>query len=161
MKELILLRHAKSSWELNVEDRHRPLTEKGMLCIKRMAQHNPEIFSDLDAIYSSPANRANHTASIAIHSLQLPFEKLALTESLYTFEASQVIHFVKNLSNDLERVMCVGHNPAFTQAVVYFSGKDFDHLPTAAWAHLKFKQTKWSSVQEGTLTLGLPKKILK
>jgi phosphohistidine phosphatase SixA len=72
-----------------------------------------------------------------------------------------VIHFVKNFSNDLKRVMCVGHNPAFTQAVVYFSGKDFDHLPTAAWAHLKFKETKWSSVQEGTLTLGLPKKILK
>ena len=101
MKELLLLRHAKSSWELNVEDRHRPLTEKGMLSIKRMAQHNPEIFSDLDAIYSSPANRANHTASIVIHSLQLPFEKLALTERLYTFEASQLIHYVKNLSNEL------------------------------------------------------------
>lgn len=161
MKELLLLRHAKSSWELNVEDRHRPLTEKGMLRIQKMAQHNPEIFSNLDAIYSSPANRANHTASIVIHTLQLPFETLALAEQLYTFEASQVIHYVKNLSNTLERVMCVGHNPAFTQAVTYLSGKYLDHLPTAAWAYLKFKQTNWSLVEQGTLTLGLPKKIIQ
>ncbi len=34
MKELILLRHAKSSWEYSVEDRNRSLTEKGVHRIK-------------------------------------------------------------------------------------------------------------------------------
>ena len=73
MKKLILLRHAKSSWESMVEDRNRGLTEKGIERIKRIADASSEIFKDFEVIYSSPANRALHTACILIHELQLPF----------------------------------------------------------------------------------------
>ena len=41
MKELILLRHAKSSWDYNVEDRNRPLSEKGIdRIIKALSELN-------------------------------------------------------------------------------------------------------------------------
>ena len=44
MKELILIRHAKSSWEFNVDDRDRQLTKKGMGRIKKMILAEPEMY---------------------------------------------------------------------------------------------------------------------
>jgi len=161
MKELVLLRHAKSSWELNVADRHRPLTEKGMQRIQKMALAKPEVFSDAEIIYTSPANRACHTASIMVHSLDLPFEKVVLAEELYTFEVSKLLYFIQTITDTYQRIVCVGHNPAFMQAVEYLSGSQFDHLPTAAWAKLKFTQNNWKDISNGTLSLGMPKKIVQ
>ena len=161
MKELILLRHAKSSWELNVEDRHRTLTKKGMMRISKMALHHSEVFSQAEIIFTSPANRACHTASILVHEVNISFQKLKIVEDLYTFEAAKLIHFIKNISDCYQRVICVGHNPAFTQAITYFSNQDFDHLPTAGCAQLKFEQHQWKAIKAGALTLGIPKQILK
>jgi len=94
MKKLVLIRHAKSSWEFNLEDRDRPLSKKGIKRIKQMAMHNPEIFSSSEIIFSSTANRATHTASILVNSLLISFKTVNLVEDLYTFEASKLINFL-------------------------------------------------------------------
>ncbi len=161
MKELILIRHAKSSWEFNVDDRDRPLTKKGMERIKKMILAEPKVFSSADAIYTSNSNRATHTTLIMVHNLLLPFEKVKITEELYTFEISKLLNFIKNISDKYKKVICVGHNPAFTEAITYFSGNVLHHLPTSGWAKLQFKQHKWTNIKEGNLTLGIPKKVLK
>jgi phosphohistidine phosphatase len=161
MKKLVLIRHAKSSWEFNLEDRDRPLTKKGIKRIKQMVMHNPEIFSSSEIIFSSTANRATHTTSILVNSLFISFKIVNLVEDLYTFKVSKLIHFLKRLSDNYESVICVGHNPAFTDAVSYFSNTELDYLPTAAWAKLEFEQSKWVNIADGTLTLGIPKKNLK
>lgn len=161
MKKLVLLRHAKSSWESLVEDRNRGLTEKGIERIKRMAIASAAVFKDSEVVYSSPANRALHTACIAIHELQLPFESLELRESLYTFESSKLIQFIKSIPNHFSNVICVGHNPAFTFAVSAMSTTPLDHLPTAAWVQIHFEQNEWKNIQNGKAILGLPKDILK
>ncbi len=44
MKELILLRHAKSSWDNNLEDRNRPLTEKGVNRIINISKASRKYF---------------------------------------------------------------------------------------------------------------------
>ena len=74
MKELILLRHAKSSWDYAVSDRNRPLTEKGMKRITNMATASASLFKKQEIIFSSPANRAMHTATLLIHTLGIAFE---------------------------------------------------------------------------------------
>ena len=40
MKEIILLRHAKSSWEYDVEDRNRPLSQKGIDRITKTSKNS-------------------------------------------------------------------------------------------------------------------------
>ena len=144
MKELLLLRHAKSSWESLVEDRNRSLTEGGV-----------------EVVFSSPANRAMHTACIIMHEVQMPFEFLNLREQLYTFEVSQLINFIKSLPDHYSKVICVGHNPAFTYAVSTLSTTNLDHLPTAAWAQIQFEQNQWNLIDKGQARIGLPKDILK
>ena len=126
-----------------------------------MVLHNPEIFSSSEIIFSSTANRASHTTSILVNSLLISFKTVNLVEDLYTFEASKLIHFLKKLSDKYESVICVGHNPAFTDAASYLSNTELDYLPTAAWAKLEFQQNKWTNIANGALTLGIPKIILK
>ena len=161
MKELILLRHAKSSWDLNVSDKERPLTEKGINRIKMISAVSSNILSSADLIFSSPANRATHTACIMISTLGLSFDKIVLKKELYTFELSKLLDFIFNISEDYNSVICVGHNPAFTGAISYLSKTDFLHLPTSAWAQLIFSQTKWKNISNGKLKLGMPKEILR
>ena len=77
MKTLVVLRHAKSSWDYPVDDIDRPLSFNGIRRIKKMVNNNKYIFTKTDLIYSSPANRASHTALIFTYvdslSLQLQF----------------------------------------------------------------------------------------
>ena len=161
MKKLVLLRHAKSSWDFNVADKDRPLTEKGINYIKMISTRSSNILSSADLIYASPANRALHTACIMVNSLGLSFDKIVLKKELYTFELSKLLDFIFNISDDFSYVICVGHNPAFTEAVSHFSKTDFLHLPTSAWAQLIFSQTKWKNISNGKLELGIPKEILR
>ena len=160
MKELILLRHAKSSWDYTVSDRNRPLTEKGMKRITNMATASASLFKKQEIIFSSPANRAMHTATLLIYTLGIAFKKLNIKEELYTFDASNLLQFIHSLDDKFDKVICVGHNPAFSSAVSYLSDTTIGNLPTAGWAHIVFEQSQWSQVNAGSCNLGLPKEIL-
>lgn len=160
MKELILLRHAKSSWDYAVSDRNRPLTEKGMNRITKMAMASSTLFKKQEIIFSSPANRAMHSALILMNTLEIDFKKLKVNETLYTFDLSSVLHFIHSIGDHHEKVICVGHNPAFTSAINYLSDTKIGNLPTAAWARILFSETQWSKVTNGKCNLGLPKEIL-
>lgn len=161
MKQLLLLRHAKSSWESLVEDRNRSLTEGGVNRIKRIAKASSQLFKSYEVVFSSPANRAMHTACVMMHEVQMPFEYFNLREQLYTFKVSELINFIKSLPDHYSKVICVGHNPAFTYAVSTLSTTNLDHLPTAAWAQIQFEQNKWEHIKNGMAQIGLPKDILK
>ncbi|MEK9613690.1 MAG: histidine phosphatase family protein [Flavobacteriaceae bacterium] len=161
MKELVLLRHAKSSWEYSVEDRNRPLTEKGMKRIIKMAKAQPSVFSNAEIFFSSPANRALHTATLMMHTLGISFKRLNVNEKLYTFEASQIIDFINQLNDRYQKVVCVGHNPAFTGVAQYLSTSPVEYMPTSAFAQIQFEQAHWLDVSKGRLNLGLPRMILK
>ena len=161
MKQLLLLRHAKSSWESLAEDRNRSLTEGGVNRIKRIAKASSELFKSYEVVFSSPANRAMHTACVMMCEVQMPFEYFNLREQLYTFKVSELINFIKSLPDHYSKVICVGHNPAFTYAVSTLSTTNLDHLPTAAWAQIQFEQNKWEHIKNGKAQIGLPKDILK
>ena len=161
MKKLILFRHAKSSWSHDVSDRDRPLTEKGIRKTEKISVTSKNIFFNTEVFYSSPANRALHTASIIINQLNLSFRNLHVEEDLYTFESSKLIKFIRDIPNSFSNVICVGHNPAFTNVTNLLSNSNIEHLPTSSWAEITFSQNSWTDISKGVLKLGIPKIILK
>ena len=161
MKKLILFRHAKSSWSHDVSDRDRPLTEKGIRKTEKISVTSKNIFFNTEVFYSSPANRALHTASIIINQLNLSFKNLHVEEDLYTFESSKLIKFIRDIPNSFSNVICVGHNPAFTNVTNLLSDSNIEHLPTSSWAEITFSQNSWTDISKGVLKLGIPKIILK
>ena len=153
MKELILVRHGKSSWDYDVRDSDRPLKERGVRDAHRVAQAASEAVKDVQAVFSSPANRALHTCMILMRELQIPFEKLSITKELYDFSGGSVRSFVHNLDDSLEKVMLFGHNHALTHVVNDWGSKYVDNVPTSGMVYLSFDVERWEGVSFGTTKL--------
>ena len=161
MKELLFLRHAKSSWEWSVEDRNRPLQPKGIKAIIAVAQHWKKDFQAFETIVSSPANRALHTATILAHEIGFPLSQVSIKETLYSFNSKDVLRQIKQLDDRFSKIILVGHNPAFTYAADYFSVKPTPELKTADWISLTFTHDQWKMVANGHPTHGRKKEALK
>ena len=74
MKELYLVRHAKSSWDYeSVEDYDRPLQGRGIRDAHMVSSVLAGNRETPEAIYTSPAIRAAHTAMIFSRNLIFPF----------------------------------------------------------------------------------------
>ena len=152
MKKLLLLRHAKSSWEYSVEDYDRPLSEKGINAINKVSLKNIGFFKKFQLVMTSPANRAFHTSTIFTRNVFINFEKLRVVNELYTFDYKNVVDYVYNFNNAFSSIALIGHNPAFSHAAEYLSDKKTPELKTSDWIMIEFKQKEWSKINNGTFT---------
>ena len=156
MKKLILLRHAKSSWDTPASDRFRPLKQKGERRIKWVSEHYRNYFDEVDKVFCSPALRAHQTAELLVKALSLDATILSVVESLYTFDSRQVLDFIHSLDDALDKVVLVGHNPAFTDCIETLGNRYLGNLPTASFGYLSFTQNSWKIIQSGNSEFGLP-----
>jgi len=162
MKKLILIRHGKSAWDFNVSDKDRPLQERGINDAYLVANKLIEKNIVIDAIFSSPANRALHTSMIFLRELNFPFTAFNIANELYDFSGDSVISFVKSLSNNLDTVLIFGHNHAFTYIANAYGSTSFANVPTAGLVELNFNTKDWNSINEGvTIEHIFPKELRK
>jgi len=160
MKELFLIRHGKSSWELNVSDQDRPLNQRGISDAHLIGSELVNKNLKLDYVFSSSANRALHTATICLGELDYPLEKLSVVSDLYDFTGDKVIHFIKKLNDNLNAVLIFGHNHAFTYIANAFGDQHIENVPTSGFVHLKFQENNWSSITQGsTVKILFPKNL--
>ena len=158
MKTIVLIRHAKSSWEQDINDLNRPLSVRGFTDANLISKAFSSYDFKPDAIYSSPANRAATTCSIFMESLNLPKSLLTIDKQLYDFGGNQVLRFIKSLDDDLKQIMIFGHNHAFTSLANSLGDRYIDNLPTAGIVMIDFKIDQWQDISVGsTKTLLTPK----
>jgi phosphohistidine phosphatase len=120
MKNLILIRHAKSSWEAPLKDFDRPLMKKGILDAHKVSGQIAEFLPKTYIIWSSTAARASETALIFAQNLSYPIESIVYKDDLYTFDDKQLEKVIKSCDNSLESVILFGHNEAITNFVNKF-----------------------------------------
>lgn len=146
MKTLILIRHAKSSWDdVNLPDFDRPLNKRGKEDAKKMAERLHKKIKKLDAIISSPAKRARKTAESFAEIFKISEEDIRFHPSLYHAAASDFFEVIEELSNKLDTVAVFSHNPGIT----YFSNNlitdiNIDNVPTTGIFAVKIDISKWS-----------------
>ena len=146
MKVITFLRHSKSSWENNLEDINRPLSQTGIEKIKKIANSSKNHFISSEIIFTSSANRALYTSVLLSRILSINLNKIKICDELYTFNYNKVFDFIENIDNNYTEVILVGHNPAFTEISNYFSENKILNLPTARWFSLKFESDNWSDI---------------
>ncbi len=160
MKNLILVRHGKSSWEYSVNDKDRPLLQRGIndghLVVESFKQKDVNV----DAIFASPATRAMHTCLIFLRQLHFPYGQFEITNELYDFSGDDVLQFVKNLDDSLDTVMIFGHNHAFTHLANALGNKYIENVPTSGLVYLTFDTNNWSTLERGiTINTIFPKHL--
>ncbi len=145
MKELYLVRHAKSSWDYeSVEDYDRPLKGRGIRDAHVVSTLLAQERDMPEALYSSPATRAVHTAMIFARNLNFPFSAIQLREELYMCTEKQLLKFVQGLDDSFTRVMIFGHNPTMTNFVNSCADQRIDNVPTTGVACFHFDIKSWS-----------------
>ena len=161
LKELLLVRHAKSSWEFDVSDAERPLKKRGLKDAELVSNHFKTSGFDPDKIFSSPAKRALSTCKIFMKNLKFEESLLDITDQLYDFGGHNVISFLKNLDNSYQKVMIFGHNHAFTSICNIFGDSYIDNLPTTGLVWIQFDTESWEAIDNGKTILKIFPRDLK
>ncbi len=133
-RTLLLMRHAKSSWDQPaLDDRERPLSSRGMKAAPLMGSRIAALDYNWDAIITSPALRAKHTASYVAEATGFTGE---ITEDsrLYFEGIEGVREVIAGLDASLRCVMLFGHNPDMETCYEWLSKKRIMKFPTAACA---------------------------
>jgi phosphohistidine phosphatase len=147
MKTLYIVRHAKSSWDFpELPDEERPLLKKGEKRTEKIANFLLEKKVSVDHIISSHAVRALDTAKIIAYTLHYPEEDIAISGIVYHASSDQLYDLFFELSDDIESLMIVGHNPTFTNFANHFLNKEIDWLPTSGVVSINFKTDQWTQV---------------
>ncbi|CDF80049.1 phosphoglycerate mutase [Formosa agariphila KMM 3901] len=162
MKTIILVRHAKSSWKYDVDDRHRPLKTIGIKnTIKVCNRFNVLQNQPLKHVYSSPAKRALDTCKLFVeHYNPKSHIDINITEDLYDFQGNSLVQFVKSLPDSIPSVYLFGHNNAFNNFVNTYGDIFIDNVPTSGLVLLEFDIDHWTDLKPGTLKLKLFPKAL-
>jgi phosphohistidine phosphatase len=151
MKTLILVRHAKSSWEdAALPDKERPLNERGKRDAPDMGKRLAKRDVKPELILSSPARRAFATAKIIAKSLGYKLKNIVVDDRLYPGAADEILNSIHRLDKQLDRVMIVGHNPALADLAHRLSS-EIDRMPTCAVAKFRFDVKAWSMVDTSSL----------
>jgi len=144
---LLLIRHAKSSWDdPQVDDHDRPLNERGLRNAPEMGKRIRECRVSLDALISSTAMRARTTAEIIAGSIDWPIKRISFDSNLYHASATELQNYVGSLSNDFSGVALFGHNPGMTSLTVNLWGLPIDNIPTCGMVRLEFLENSWDEV---------------
>jgi phosphohistidine phosphatase len=145
MKTLLLMRHAKSSWAApGLADHDRPLNERGERASLRMGRLLVERTLRPDALLHSTALRAVQTALRVVKAGGLAVSLDARRE-LYLAPPHTYIELARDLPDDVECALLIGHNPGLEELVSSLSGEQ-QHVPTAALAEVRLNVATWSEL---------------
>ncbi|MEJ7849337.1 MAG: histidine phosphatase family protein [Pyrinomonadaceae bacterium] len=145
MKNLYILRHAKSSWEQpGIADFDRALNHRGLVATPFMGEliARKEYLPDL--IISSPAKRAMQTAVIVKESSGSNAE-LRFDERIYEASPQALRQVVSEVGEETNSAMIVGHNPGIEGFIKYLTDKS-EPMPTAAFVSITLNIDRWSDL---------------
>jgi phosphohistidine phosphatase len=161
MKNLILIRHAKSSWDVPLKDIDRQLNHRGIKDAHLVAAKGIEYVPNTFLMKSSPAKRASETAIVFAHTLMYPIENIEFLDKLYTFDDSKLESVIKAFENDYDNVILFGHNAAITNFVNRFGDVFIENVPTAGFVSIEFDTNDWKTIDKGKIKKIIIPKDLK
>jgi len=133
MKTLLIVRHAKSSWDnASLNDIDRPLNDRGKHDAPVMAKRLIKAGVRIDLFVSSPAKRARHTAEVFIHEFGRKEKELVLVQQLYHAQIQDFKEVVAGLDDHYNSVALFSHNPGITAFANILSTVRLDNMPTCS-----------------------------
>ena len=149
MKQLILVRHAKSSWDAPLRDYDRPLTSKGIQDAHLVSTHIVNQIPKTFIVWSSAARRASETAMIFAQNISFPVESIIFKEDLYTFDEKKLEQIIKSCSNEFEHLIVFGHNEAITNFANKYGNTFIDNVSTSGFVNILFEHKSWKDIEKG------------
>lgn len=156
MRRLVLLRHAKSSWDdPGLEDFDRPLAPRGEAAVPVTAGWLADRGLVPDLVLCSPAARAVETWERAAPFLAV--DRVKFETGLYAATAERLLERLGRIVCDPATALLLGHNPALEALAARLAGdgeakaakRMAKKFPTAAVAVLRLDIDAWAEVADG------------
>ena len=146
MKTLYLVRHAKASWEDNVHDWERSLTQAGVDRAEKVGQLLSAKKAKPDKIISSYAFRALNTAVIFALQLKYPIDQITISQFIYEKRAIDILDMLRKQDNKLKSIMIFGHDTAITELYNMLTRKILLKMSTSSAACIEFSIDNWKDL---------------
>jgi len=145
-KVLLVIRHAKSSWEIGtLTDFERPLNDRGTKDAPAMAKRLKDKKIHIDALVSSPAKRAKKTAELFAEVYRRDNDSIILISKLYHADINSFFDVVNNLDDEFGTVALFSHNPGITEFANLLADRvRIDNMPTCGIFAVKINTAKWA-----------------
>ncbi|GAB5470818.1 MAG: histidine phosphatase family protein [Rhodospirillales bacterium] len=161
--QLLLLRHAKSSWrDPSLADHDRPLNRRGRRAAVRMGEYLQEEGLLPDLVLCSTATRTRATWELASRSLLGGAPAHLLDRRLYHASPNDLLRVIADTAANARRLLVIGHNPGLEQLALRLAGPTSDpacvadlqqKYPTAALALFSCAASTWAELSEETCRL--------
>jgi phosphohistidine phosphatase len=158
MLTLLLLRHAKSSWEIPaLADYDRPLAKRGQKAAPRMGAEIAMLELRPDLVLCSGAARTRETLALVMPALGSPSPEVVYDDAIYMATPASLLKQLRGLADrpgGPTTVMIVGHNPGLEELADLLIGSGDaeahrllqDKFPTCALAVVNFDTERWSDI---------------
>ena len=147
MKQLLLLRHAKSSREdPELDDFDRPLAPRGLNAAPRIGREIATRGWLPQSVLSSPAKRTRETWSLVAAELPDP-ATVTFPKALYMATPERLLTQVRKIPESVTALLVIGHNPGLEQFARRLAASDSEpealarlaeKFPTAALVRLVY-----------------------
>lgn len=157
MRRLLLLRHAKSSWDdSSLHDFQRPLSTRGREAAPRIAQFMHHHGYDPDYILCSASLRTRQTLGPLLSKFDQDMH-IDIRRDLYECSFQRYWAIIQDIPSSAITPLIIGHNPATAAiaATLIGSGSQqaiahMDHkFPTAALAVIDCATNTWRDLEKG------------
>ena len=139
MRNLTLIRHAKSAWDTDApSDFERPLNKRGRRDAPRMGKELQRMGISFDRVLCSSAVRARETLAGLCHGLVIPEDRISYLKEIYLAATSTLYDLVAAQPNSLHDIALVGHNPGMEDLAVMLTGGQVVRMPTCCVVRLRF-----------------------
>ena len=110
IRELILVRHAKSASPAGVADFDRELDNRGRRAAANLSGWLTQL-GPIDAVCVSPARRTQQTYEHSFAPAALRSVPLINAPTLYEASTEEMLDVVRTIPQSAQRVVVIGHNP--------------------------------------------------
>jgi phosphohistidine phosphatase len=133
MKTLLLIRHAKSSWDApGLSDADRPLNDRGKKDAPEMAKRLKKRNLSIDQFISSTAKRARKTAKYFAEEYDVKKDSIKEVEDLYMATTPGFIKTIEDTRNKHDVIALFSHNPGITEFANSLTDTRIDDMPTCS-----------------------------
>jgi phosphohistidine phosphatase len=149
-KQLLLVRHAKSSWnDLSQKDFDRPLNERGEKDAPDMAKRLAKKNISIDAFVSSPAKRAFSTARHFAKAFGVKKKKIIQVQGLYEASVNDFYSALQDVDDKFDTIAIFSHNPGITAFANSLTDVHVDDMPTCGIFAVRINVGEWKNFKDG------------
>jgi len=122
-KRAVILRHAQAQSPASAPtDAERPLTADGQLQALQLGRQWAKAEWVPELVIVSPAQRALETLAAVLRGLELPDFSYTVNSGFYLGGHHEMLVAMAQLEVEYDRLLFVGHNPGWSEAVTFLTG---------------------------------------